>query len=341
MLLTDRRLLPRTGLSLPVFGLGGAQIGGLYRASTPAESDDLVACAWQCGIRYFDTAPYYGYGRSEHRMGASLCDRARGEYVLSTKVGRLIRPNAHAERTPGADVNGWADALPFHQVYDYSYDAIMRSIDDSYQRLSIARINILFIHDIGRVTHGDRHDHHWQQLTHGGGFRALEEVRRAGIVNAIGLGVNEWEVVHDAMQEIDLDCTMLAGRYTLLEQTSLSPFLENCQKAGNAIIAAGVFNSGLLVGNGKFNYAAAPPPIIARVEALTAVCQEFGVALPAAALQFPLAHPAVVSTVTGARTREQLEANIAWFNSPIPVPFWQSLAARGLIDAAAPTPVGS
>ncbi|KJV10352.1 pyridoxal 4-dehydrogenase [Elstera litoralis] len=341
MLLTDRRPLPRTGLSLPIFGLGGAQIGGLYRASTAACSDDLIACAWENGIRYFDTAPYYGYGRSEHRMGASLCDRAREDYVLSTKVGRLIRPNAGGARAPGADTNGWAEALPFHQVYDYSYDAIMRSVEDSYQRLSIARLDILYVHDIGRVTHGEKHDHHWQQLTQGGGFRALDALRRAGIVNAIGLGVNEWEVVQDAMQEIDLDCTMLAGRYTLLEQSSLSPFLENCRKAGNAIVAAGVFNSGLLVGNGKFNYADAPPAMIARVEALTAVCQEFGVALPAAALQFPLAHPGVVSVVTGARTRGQLETNIAWFNSAIPGAFWQALTARGLIDAAAPTPAGA
>jgi D-threo-aldose 1-dehydrogenase len=341
MLLTDRRSLPRTGLSLPVFGLGGAQIGGLYRASTTAESDDLVACAWENGVRYFDTAPYYGYGRSEHRMGASLCDRARDAFILSTKVGRLIRPNAGGTRNPGADPNGWAEALPFHQVYDYSYDAVMRSVEDSYQRLSIARVDILYVHDIGRVTHGERHDLHWQQLTQGGGFRALDELRRAGIVTAIGLGVNEWEVVQDAMQEIDLDCTMLAGRYTLLEQTSLSPFLENCQKAGNAIVAAGVFNSGLLVGNGKFNYADAPPAMIARVAALTEVCQDFGVALPAAALQFPLAHPGVVSVVTGARTRGQLETNIAWFNSAIPGAFWQALTERGLIDAAAPTPAGA
>jgi D-threo-aldose 1-dehydrogenase len=341
MLLTDRRSLPRTGLSLPVFGLGGAQIGGLYRASTAAESDDLVACAWENGVRYFDTAPYYGYGRSEHRMGSALCDLPRDEYILSTKVGRLIRPNAGGVRPTGSDANGWAEALPFHQVYDYSYDAVLRSVEDSYQRLSIARIDILYVHDIGRVTHGEKHDHHWQQLTQGGGFRALDELRRAGIVTAIGLGVNEWEVVQDAMQEIDLDYTMLAGRYTLLEQTSLSPFFEICQKAGNAIVAAGVFNSGLLVGNGKFNYADAPPAMIARVEALTKVCQDFGVALPAAALQFPLAHPGVVSVVTGARTRGQLETNIAWFNSAIPGAFWQALAERGLIDAAAPTPTGA
>ncbi len=339
--LDERRSLPRSGLAVPVLGLGCAQMGGLYRSSTPAESEDTVAAAWDHGIRCFDTAPYYGYGRSERRLGAALCDRPRDEFLISTKVGRLIRPNADGARATGVDANGWADPLPFHQVYDYSHDGILRSVEDSLQRLGLARIDLLYVHDIGRVTHGDRHDHHWQQLTRGGGFRALDALRRDGRVSAIGLGVNEWEVALDAMGEIDLDCTMLAGRYTLLEQTSLTPFLEACVKAGHAIVAAGVFNSGLLVGNGKFNYTDAPPEMIARVQALESVCREFDTPLPAAALQFPLAHPAVVSCVTGARTRAQLDTNVAWFQRPIPAEFWQTLTARGLIDAAAPVPAGA
>jgi D-threo-aldose 1-dehydrogenase len=339
--LDERRSLPRSGLAIPVLGLGCAQMGGLYRASSPAESEDAVACAWENGVRSFDTAPYYGYGRSERRLGAALCDRPRDEFVLSTKVGRLIRPNADGARVAGVDANGWADPVPFHQVYDYSQDGILRSVEDSLQRLGLARIDILYVHDIGRVTHGERHDHHWRQLTEGGGFRALDELRRDGRVSAVGLGVNEWEIVRDAMQEIDLDCTMLAGRYTLLEQASLSPFLESCVAAGHAIVAAGVFNSGILVGNGKFNYADAPPDMIARVEALAAACRDFNVELPAAALQFPLAHPAVASCVTGARTRAQLETNINWFRSPIPADFWQALKTRGLIDEAAPVPAGA
>lgn len=336
MNLSDRRRLPRADLALPILGLGCAQMGGLYRSSPLAESLETAAYALEAGIRYFDTAPYYGYGRSEHRLGAALCDLPRDEIIVSTKVGRLIRANADSTRGAGADANGWADPLPFHQVYDYSYDGILRSVEDSLQRLSLARIDILYVHDIGRVTHGEKHGHYWGQLTTGGGFRALGDLRRDGRVTAIGLGVNEWEVIRDAMQEIDLDCSMLAGRYTLLEQTSLSPFLDECVKRGHAIVAAGVFNSGLLVGNGKFNYADAPPDMLARAEALAAVATDFAVDLPAAALQFPLAHSAVVSVVTGVRTRGQLETNLAWFGTDIPADFWQALKARGLIHPAAP-----
>lgn len=337
--LTARRILPRSGLSLPVIGLGCAQLGGLYRPTDPAEADKLVAAAWDAGIRYFDTAPYYGYGRSERRLGAALCDHPRGEFVLSTKVGRLIRPNAGDARVQGVDANGWADPLPFHQVYDYSRDGILRSVEDSLQRLGLARIDILYVHDIGRVTHGEAHVQHWNALTRGGGFRALEELRRDGAVTAIGLGVNEWEVALDAMGEVDLDCTMLAGRYTLLEQTSLSPFLERCLATGTRIVAAGVFNSGILAGNGKFNYADAPPETVARVEALAAACREFDVELPAAALQFPLAHPAVASCVTGVRNAGQLATNLAWARAPIPAAFWQALKSCGLLNDAAPVPV--
>ncbi|BAI74167.1 D-threo-aldose 1-dehydrogenase (plasmid) [Azospirillum sp. B510] len=338
--LADRRILPRSGLSLPAIGLGCAQLGGLYRPTDPAEADGLLAAAWDAGIRYFDTAPYYGYGRSERRLGAALCDRPRDGFMLSTKVGRLIRPNTGGARVRGVDGDGWADPPPFHPVYDYSRDGILRSVEDSLQRLGLARIDILYVHDIGRVTHGDGHAHHWQALTRGGGFRALEKLRRDGAVPAIGLGVNEWEVALEAMDEVDLDCVMLAGRYTLLEQTSLSPFLERCLAAGTRIAAAGVFNSGILAGNGKFNYADAPPETIGRVEALAAACREFDVELPAAALQFPLAHPAVASCVTGVRNARQLTTNLAWLRARVPAAFWQALKARGLLDEAAPVPVG-
>lgn len=211
-------------------------------------------------------------------------------------------------------------------------------MEDSLQRLGLARIDILFVHDIGRVTHGDAHAHHWDALTRGGGFRALEEWRRDGAVSAIGLDVNECEVALDAMEEVDLDCTMPAGRYTLLEQTGLSPFLERCLATGTRIVAAGVFNSGILTGNGKFNDADAPPETVARVEALAAACHEFDVELPAAALQFPPAHPAAAYCVTGVRNAGQLATNLAWAQAPIPAAFRQALKSRGLPDEAAPIP---
>jgi D-threo-aldose 1-dehydrogenase len=334
MKITERRTLPHGGPSLPVFGLGGAQLGGLYRPMSDGAAAALLDAAWRLGVRHFDTAPYYGYTRSEHRLGAALGPRPRDEFILSTKVGRLFRPDASVR--PGDD--GWADPLPFHPHYDYSHDGVMRSIADSLQRLGVARVDLLYVHDIGRVTHGERHDVHWQQLTRGGGFRALEALRRSGVTRAVGLGVNEWQVVHASMREFDLDCTMLAGRYTLLEQASLSPLLDDCLARGNAIVAAGPFNSGVLAGGSSFDYAAAPAHVMARVRALDRVCREFDVPLPAAALQFPLAHPAVVSCVAGAHSEAELAQNIGWFERPIPQPFWQALQQRGLIDGRAPLP---
>jgi len=324
--------LPRGGLPVTLLGMGCAPLGGLYRATSEDEARAAIDAAWDLGLRYFDTAPYYGFTLSEHRLGAALRGRPRDEFVVSTKVGRLMKPDAGVR--PGEC--GWADPLPFRPHYDYTYDGILRSHEDSLQRLGLERIDVLFVHDIGTMTHGERHAHHWDQLTRGGGFRALEELRGARRVRAIGLGVNEWEVVCAAMQECQLDCTLLAGRYTLLEQASLAPLLDACAHQGNAIVIGGPFNSGVLAGNGKFNYAVAPPEVMARVDAIASACREFDVPLQAAALQFPMAHPAVVSCIPGAHTVAQLRQNAAWFEMPVPPELWQVLKRRGLIDARAP-----
>lgn len=334
MKITDQRALSRGALSVPVFGPGGAQLGGLYRTMSDDSAAALLDGAWHHGVRFFDTAPYYGYARSEHRLGAVLARHPRNEFIVSTKVGRLLRPDASVQ--PGDD--GWVDPLPFRPFYDYTHDGVMRSIDDSLQRLGLSHVDLLYMHDIGAVTHGDLHPHYWKQLTTGGGFRALESLRRSGVAQAVGLGVNEWQVVHASMREFDLDCTMLAGRYTLLEQESLSPLLDDCLTRGNAIVVAGAFNSGVLTGGRSFNYANAPAQVIERVRALSAVCREFDVALPAAALQFPLAHPAVVSCIAGAHNETELRQSIGWLETPIPQPFWQALHQRCLIDARAPLP---
>lgn len=331
---TDLKTLPRVDLRLTALGLGCSQMGGLYRATSAREVEDVFASAWVAGVRYFDTAPYYGYTRSEHRLGAQLADCPRHEYVVSTKVGRLLRPDASIAPGDG----GWANPYPFRPVYDYSYSGVMRSFEDSQQRLGLAHIDILYVHDIGRDTHGEQHAHYWQQMTTGGGFRALDELRSSGATKAVGLGVNEWQVAMDSMQEFDLDCTMLAGRYTLLEQDCLTPFMDHCQRRGNAIVVAGPFNSGILAGSNKFNYAEAPPAVVARVQALALACEEFNVPLQAAALQFPLAHPAVVSCVTGTRTAAQLQQNVAWLEQPIPTALWHTLRDRGLLHPAAPVP---
>lgn len=332
MLASDMVRLPRSGLKLTALGMGCTGIGGLFQAVKEAEARAAVDEAWLLGLRYFDTAPFYGFTLSEHRLGAALRERPRDSYVISTKAGRLMQPDASVR--PGE--NDWAAPLPFRPVFDYSYGGILRSHEDSLQRLGLARIDMLFVHDIGRMTHGARHEHHWQQLTAGGGFKALEELRRGGQIAAIGLGVNEAEVVHDSMQEIDLDCTLLAGRYTLLDQSSLSPLLAACERAENAIVIGGPFNSGILVGNRKFNYVDASEALLQRVAQLALVCREFSVPLPAAALQFPMAHPAVVSCIPGGRDVAQLRQNAAWFELPIPAELWSVLKARGLIDASAP-----
>lgn len=332
--ITQARRLPHGGLPVTALGLGCAQLGGLYDPMTESDALALVDAAWDLGIRYFDTAPYYGFTLSEHRLGASLRGRARDAYVISTKVGRLMRPDPGVQ--PGEC--GWAAPLPFRPHYDYTYDAVMRSHEDSLQRLGMDRVDILYVHDIGRATHGDQHAHYWNQLTAGGGFRALERLRAEGAIKAFGLGVNEWEVVADALDVCALDCVLLAGRYTLLEQASLAPLMDRCARAGTGVVIGGPFNSGILAGTNKFNYEDAPRAVVERVQALAAVCREFDVPLQAAALQFPMAHPAVVSCIPGAQHPAQLRQNAAWFGQPLPAGLWDALRRAGLLDAAAPVP---
>jgi D-threo-aldose 1-dehydrogenase len=333
-LASDKRKLPRSGIELSAMGLGCAQLGGLYQAISDAEAHAIVDEAWSAGIRYFDTAPYYGYTLSELRLGSALRERDRDSYVISTKAGRLMRLDAGVQ--PGE--NGWARPLPFRPHFDYTYDGIMRSHQDSLRRLCLDRVDILYVHDIGQATHGSLHNHYWKQLTHGGGFRALTQLRDGGSVGAIGLGVNEWKVVADAIEACDIDCALLAGRYTLLEQAARRPLLDLCAERGIGIIIGGPFNSGILAGTRKFNYEDAPARIVARVEAIESVCREHSVPIQAAALQFPMAHPAVVSCVAGAHSPEQLRQNSAWFAQQLPHKLWQDLVRRGLLDRHAPTP---
>ncbi|CAM4092297.1 aldo/keto reductase [Roseateles saccharophilus] len=329
------RPLPGTGLRLSTLGLGAAALAGLYDAVDAPTAAATLRAAWDQGLRFIDTAPFYGYTRSENRVGAFLSDRCREDYVLSTKVGRLMEPDDSI--LPGAD--GWADPLPFRPVYDYSYRGVMQSFEGSLRRLGVQRIDILLVHDIGRLTHGARHELHWHALTHGGGFRALQELRDQGLVRAIGLGVNEWEIAQEAIAATPLDCVLLAGRYTLLEQGAL-PFLDRCARAGVGVIVGGPFNSGLLAGQAKYDYSSAPPDITARARALAAVCAEFDVPLEAAALNFPLAHPAVVSVLAGMRSPAQVLANAGWMRQPLPGEVWQALRDRGLIHPEAPLPLG-
>jgi D-threo-aldose 1-dehydrogenase len=301
---------------------------------TQAEGEALVRAAWDGGVRYVDTAPFYGVGAAERRVGDALRDRPRDEWVLSTKVGRLLRPR----RQPGGATDGRLAPMPFEVIYDYSYDGIMRSVEDSYQRLGLARIDILYVHDIGVYQHGaEAHAAHMRTLKDSG-YRALDELKRGGVVSAIGIGVNESAVLLEALAFADWDVFLLAGRYTLLEQAPLDDLLPLCAARGTSIVVGGPLNSGILAGRDTWNYAAAPADVVSRVTAIRAICDRHNVPLAAAALQFPLAHPQVAAIIPGPRSEAEFTANLALMNHKIPAALWVDLRTAGLLHAAAPTP---
>jgi D-threo-aldose 1-dehydrogenase len=332
----EKRRIGRTDLEVTTLGLGGASLAGIFSAVPAEQARATVAHALDVGINYVDTAPQYGLGRSEHLVGDALRERREG-VVLSSKVGRLLKPVDPAAQDKG----NWVDPLPFNQLYDYSYDGVMRSFEDSQQRLGLNRIDILYVHDIGVATHGvEGNKPLWAQLA-GGGYKALRELRDAGVIKAIGLGVNEWQVLMDAFALGDWDVFLLAGRYTLLEQTSLDPFMTTCVERGASVVIGGPFNSGILVGGDKFNYAKAPEEIVTKVRAIEAVCRDFGVPLPAAALQFPLTHPAVCNVLPGPRSPQELDGILDWWDAKVPGELWTTLAAKGLLAPGTPIPGGT
>ncbi len=327
------RRIANTAHYLPTLGFGGAPLGGLFDTVGDGEAAETLGAALDSGMTYVDTAPFYGFGRSEHRVG----DRLRGrDYLLSTKVGRLLKPGA----APDPAAMGWPDALPFHPVYDYSYDGIMRSFEDSQQRLGLDRIDILYVHDIGAVTHGVENQRHFKDLADGG-YRALDELRSSGRVKAIGLGVNETQACLDALGIGDWDVFLLAGRYTLLEQEPLNDFLPQCAARGISLVVGGPFNSGILVGGNTWNYGAAPDHVLKKVKHLSKTCQDFDIPMPAAALQFPLGHQVVASVIPGLRNRRELADTLDWVAQVIPEDFWKALKDKGLLHPDAPPPTAS
>lgn len=326
-----RRRVGKTDLEITTLGLGCASLAGIFTSVPEQQARDTISRALDLGMTYVDTAPQYGFGRSERLVGDGLRDRREG-VVLSSKVGRLLRP-FHDSRPKGFH---WPDAMPFDEHYDYSYSGIMRSVEDSFQRLGLNRIDILYVHDIGAATHGaEANAVYWAQLS-GGGYRALRELRDSGAVSAIGLGVNEWEVCMDALALGDWDVFLLAGRYTLLEQTALDPFMSTCTARGASVVVGGPFNSGILVGGATFNYGKAPEAVVAKVRRLESVCSAFHVPLPAAALQFPLTHPAVCNVLPGPRSPAELDQIMAWWQVPIPEGLWSALSDEGLLAPGTP-----
>ena len=327
------RQIGRTALRVTELGLGCATLGGSQIAVARAAAEEIVGAAWAAGVRYVDTAPFYGVGQAERCVGDALRDHPRTEWVLSTKVGRLLRRNP-----TGVFADGRRHPLPFDAVYDYSYDGIMRSFEDSFQRLGLARIDILYVHDIGAYQHGAEANTVLIKTLRESGYRALEALRNAGEVAAIGIGVNEREVLLEAMDWGAWDAFLLAGRYTLLEQVPLDDLLPKCAAAGTSIVVGGPLNSGILAGRDTWNYRPAPPEVIDRVTAIAAICDSHRVPLAAAALQFPLAHPVVAAIIPGPRNADEFNANLALLRHPIPAALWADLRQAGLLHPEAPIP---
>lgn len=323
-------------------GFGGGAIGNLYRAVSDTDALETIEAAFDAGIRYFDTAPHYGFGLSEKRLGTALASiDPQQTAIVSTKVGRRLAPRPAADLTQARQ--GFVSPEPFESEFDYSYDAVMSSYEASRQRLQRDRIDVIYVHDLGVRTHGEAHEQRFAEFMNGG-YRALRELRDGGAVGAIGLGVNEWQICEQALAHGDYDVMLLAGRYTLLEQSALETFLPLCARRGVVIVLGGPYNSGILArgvrgqGDLVYDYQPAPPHIVERVAAIEAVCDEHNVILPSAALQFPLAHPQVVSVIPGMNSPAEVARAREYLHAPIPAAFWRELQQRQLIRSDAPVP---
>ena len=317
-------------VSLTRLGFGAAPIGNLYGAVSDDEAFAAVDAAWESGVRYFDTAPHYGLGLSERRLGAALAGRARGEFVVSTKVGRVLEPFDGG----GDDLaNGFDVPASFRRVWDFSADGVRRSLESSLERLGVDRVDVVYLHDP---------DEHWDEAV-SQGIPALVALRDEGVVGAIGVGMNQWEMPARFVRETDVDVVMLAGRYTLVEQAALEEFLPLCLERGVAVVAAGVFNSGLLsravvADDAKYDYADAPASLLEKARRIASVCGSYGVTLPQVAIQFALGHPAVRSVVIGSRNGEQMAENAAAFAAVVPGELWEALRENGLLGREVPVP---
>lgn len=337
-----RPLNGRTARPVPctAMGFGGAPLGNLYRAISEAEAQATLQAAYDAGIRFFDTAPQYGLGRSEQRFGEALQRFGRDTVQLSTKIGRLLLDCAPEEVTPEAFV----DVPQKRIVFDYTYDGVMRSYEASRVRIGTPNADVLLVHDVDVFSQGSQEasDAKVRELFDGGGYRALSELREAGEIAAIGAGVNEWQVCERLLGLGDFDCFLLAGRYTLLEQEALDSFLPLCTERDVGIILGGPYNSGILatgaVPGAKYNYDDAPPEILDRVRALEAVCAAHEVPLIAAALQFVMGHPAIKTVIAGAMSAAEVRSNVKVFQTPIPAGLWSDLRDQGLIRSDAPLP---
>ena len=323
-----------TGLKVTRLGLGGAPLAGLFSDVAEEAAVQTVRRALDLGVRYIDTAPFYGRGRSELQIGRALAGVPRDGFVLSTKVGRLLEPADTA-----SDPAEFAAPLPFDVVFDYSRDGVLRSLEESLQRLNLDRIDIALIHDLDTAEEGD--PGYWRTAVEGA-YPTLDRLRSEGVVGAIGAGLNSAEPLVRLAREGDFDCFLLAGRYTLLDQSGLAELLPLCEERRISIILGGPYNSGILASDlssaTTYFYKDAPPDVLERARQLKAASDRFEVPLKAAALQFGLAHPAVAATIPGARSATEVEENVEMAGYPIPNELWDELHRQGLIPDRAPTP---
>lgn len=327
------RKITNTSVELTELGFGASVIGNLYRVTPVEDASAAIETAWDAGIRYFDTAPHYGLGLSELRLGAALRDRPRGEYVVSSKVGRLLVPN---EAPRGMDAEGFVVRDDLRRQWDFSRDGVLRSIEETLDRTGLDRLDIVYLHDP---------DDHWQQAADAA-MPTLADLRDQGVIGAIGAGMNQSAMLARFLRETPADIVMLAGRYTLLDQTALDDVLPAAHEHGKSVVAVGVFNSGLLSRDRptqgmKYDYQDAPTTLVDRARAIADVCADHGTTLPAAAIAFPLTHPTIINVTLGMRTAEQVGRNVELHQRHIPEELWDDLRAQGLIRSDVPGRGGS
>lgn len=326
------------GIDFTTLGFGAAPLGNLYRAITEDEAHATLQRAWDAGVRYFDTAPLYGLGLSETRINRFLRDKPREDYVISTKIGRLFRATTPDKRD---GFGKWFDVPARNEIYDYSFDGTMRSLEMSLERLGLDRVDILYAHDLDVFTHKTQPALNAHQTTFmAGGYRALKALRDQGVIKAFGAGVNEWQPCRWLLDRGDFDIFLLAGRYTLLEQEALAGFMDPAHARGVGVVIGGPYNSGVLatgpVPGAFYNYDIAPQSVLDRTRLLHEVCTRHGVRLVDAAFQFPLRHPAVVSVIPGGQVAAEMTSNLAAATAVIPDALWAELKSQGLMDRACP-----
>ena len=326
------------GIKFTELGFGAAPLGNLYRAISDEDAHEVLEAAWESGSRFFDTAPLYGLGLSETRVGNFLRGKRRDDYVVSTKVGRLMKVCPPESRT---GIGKFFDTPNRQEVYDYSYDGVMRSFEASFERTGLDRFDILFVHDVDIFTHGSKaaSDARIDEFMKGG-YYALLSLRDQGVIKAFGGGINEWQVCEALARRGDFDLFLLAGRYTLLEQEALTSFLPLCEQRGIGIVLGGPYNSGILArgpsDDAQYNYSNAPKEVIDRVRRIHSVCERHGIRMIEAALNFPLRHPSVVSVIPGGQSVSEVKSNRDILGKDIPAALWSDLKSEGLMRQDAP-----